>query len=144
MDLDIAIKYYSNLADDCRRKASPERNDYMDLKDLAAEHEQLADWLNELKILREKVRTLLEKDKWISVSERLPEEYGEYRITWKTSSDPGKRFIGDAEYEPRYEWDDAHDRFFGEWLLDDYIKFYPDVEVIAWKPLEEPYKPPEK
>lgn len=61
MSLDIAIKYYSHLADECRRKANIERNDYMDLKDLAAEHEQLADWLNELKILREKVRTLLEK-----------------------------------------------------------------------------------
>ena len=59
MDLDIAIKYYSNLADDCRKKASPERNDYMDLKDLATEYTQLADWLNELKILREKVRLLL-------------------------------------------------------------------------------------
>ena len=60
MDLDIAIKYYSNLADDCRRKASPERNDYMDLKDLATEHAQLADWLNELKVLREKTQKLLE------------------------------------------------------------------------------------
>lgn len=61
MSLDEAIRYYSHLADECRRKADIERNDYMDLKDLAAEHAQLADWLNELKILREKVRLLLEK-----------------------------------------------------------------------------------
>ena len=80
-----------------------------------------------------------EADRWIPVSERLPEEYGEYRITWKTSSAPGKRFIGDAEYEPGLEWDDAHDRFFGEWLLEDYVKAYPDVEVTAWKPIGEPY-----
>ena len=80
-----------------------------------------------------------EQDRWIPVTERLPEEYGEYRITWKTSSDPGKRFIGDAEYEPGFEWDDAHDRFFGEWLLEDYVKAYPDVEVTAWKPIGEPY-----
>jgi hypothetical protein len=80
-----------------------------------------------------------EADRWIPVTERLPEEYGEYRITWKTSSDPGKRFIGDAEYEPGFEWDDAHDRFFGEWLLEDYVKAYPDVEVTAWKPIGEPY-----
>ena len=80
-----------------------------------------------------------EQDRWIPVTDRLPEEYGEYRITWKTSSDPGKRFIGDAEYEPGYEWDNDHDRFKGEWLLEDYIKIYPNVEVIAWKPLEEPY-----
>ena len=80
-----------------------------------------------------------EEDRWVSVTERLPEEYGEYRITWKTSSNPGKRFIGDAEYEPGFEWDDAHDRFKGEWLLEDYIKIYPNVEVIAWKPIGEPY-----
>ena len=80
-----------------------------------------------------------DQDRWIPVTERLPEEYGEYRITWKTSSDPGKRFIGDAEYEPGFEWDDAHDRFFGEWLLEDYVKAYPDVEVTAWKPIGEPY-----
>lgn len=61
MSIDEAIKYYSHLADECRRKAHIERNDYMDLKDLAAEHEQLADWLNELKILREKIQKLLEK-----------------------------------------------------------------------------------
>lgn len=76
---------------------------------------------------------------WIPVSERLPEEYGEYRITWATSYSK-KRLVGDAEYEVTGEWDAEHDRFKGEWLLDDYIKNYPDVNVIAWKPLEEPYR----
>ena len=80
-----------------------------------------------------------EEDRWIPVTERLPEENGEYRITWKTSYAPGKRFIGDAEYAPGFEWDDAHDGFFGEWLLEDYVKAYPDVEVTAWKPIGEPY-----
>ena len=61
MSLDEAIKYYSHLADECRRKANIERYDYMDLKDLAAEHEQLADWLNELKVLREKIQKVMEK-----------------------------------------------------------------------------------
>lgn len=77
MSLDEAIRYYSHLADECRRKANIERYDYMDLKDLAAEHGQLADWLNELKVLREKIRVLLEKqekDRWIPVTERMPEE----------------------------------------------------------------------
>ena len=142
MDLDIAIKYYSNLADDFRRKASHERNDYMDLKDLATEHAQLSDWLNELKVLREKVRILLEKDRWIPVSERLPEEYGEYRITWKTSRSD-KTLIADSEFDPLLKLDNEHGRFKG-WILDDYIKFYPGVEVIAWKPIEDPYTPPEK
>lgn len=77
---------------------------------------------------------------WIPCKTRLPEEYGEYRITWVTSASPGKRFIGDAEFEVTSVWDNEHNRFEGEWLLDDYIGNYPDVEVLAWKPLEEPWK----
>jgi len=75
MVLDEAIRYYSHLADECRRKANIERNDYMDLKDLAAEHGQLADWLNELKVLRDKVQMLLKKqeqDRWHPCSEKCP------------------------------------------------------------------------
>ena len=77
---------------------------------------------------------------WIPCSERLPEEYGEYRITWVTSYAPSKRFIGDSEYEVTSVWDEERKDFKGEWLLDEYIKHYPDVKVIAWKPLEEPYQ----
>ena len=76
---------------------------------------------------------------WIPCKVRLPEEYGEYRITWVTSASK-KRFIGDSEYEVTSVWDEEQKGFKGEWLLDDYIKNYPDVKVIAWKPLEEPYK----
>ena len=79
------------------------------------------------------------EQQWTPCSERLPEEYGEYRITWITSAS-GKRLIGDAEFEVTSVWDNEHDRFEGEWLLDDYIKNYPDVKVLAWKPLEEPWR----
>lgn len=79
----------------------------------------------------------LEQDRWIPVTERPPEDYGVYRITWKTSRS-NKTFIADSEFEPFLDLDNEHGRFNG-WLLDDYIKVYPDVEVIAWKPLEEPY-----
>lgn len=47
MTLDDAITYYSDLANECQRKAHIESNDYMDLKDEAAECQQLAEWLNE-------------------------------------------------------------------------------------------------
>jgi hypothetical protein len=80
------------------------------------------------------------QQRWIPCSERLPEEYGEYRITWVTSYAPSKRFIGDSEYEITSVWDEERKDFKGEWLLDDYIKHYPDVKVIAWKPFEEPYQ----
>ena len=87
----------------------------------------------------EALRALPSAQQWIPCKERLPEEYGEYRITWTTSASK-KQFVGDSEYEITSEWDDEHYRFKGEWLLDDYIKNYPDVKVIAWKPIEEPYK----
>jgi len=55
MTLDDAINYYDGIAKECRANADIERNDYMDLKDNAAEAEQLASWLNELKLLRERI-----------------------------------------------------------------------------------------
>ena len=77
---------------------------------------------------------------WIPCSERLPEEYGEYLITWETSKAP-TRFIGFAEGEETGVWDDQHDRFVFSWLPEDYIiERYPDWRVIAWMPLPEPYK----
>ena len=131
MSLDEAIKYYSHLADECRRKANIERYDYMDLKDLAAEHGQLADWLNELKVLREKIRVLLEKqeqDRWIPVTERLPEKDGECRVTVKTEF--GK-YVGDCFWN-------KGEKQFENWnaYLDCYVKV---SDVTAWKPIEEPY-----
>jgi len=60
MTLDDAITYYSDLANECQKKAHIESNDYMDLKDEAAECQQLAEWLNELKYLRERIDWLLE------------------------------------------------------------------------------------
>lgn len=82
--------------------------------------------------------TIEPERQWIPCKDGEPEEYGEYRITWTTSVSK-KRFIGDAEYVVSGEWDAKQDRFKGEWILDDYIENYPDVKVIAWKPLEEPY-----
>ncbi len=81
--------------------------------------------------------------KWIPVSERLPEKYGEYLITWTTSQSK-QPFIGISEGEVTGEYDFEHCRFKFEWLLEDYIKAYPDVEVIAWMPLPEPHKESEE
>lgn len=83
--------------------------------------------------------TIEPEQQWIPCSERLPEEYGEYRITWVTSASKN-RLIGDAEYEVTGEWDEVNGRFKGEWLLAEYVKNYPNVKVLAWKPLEEPWK----
>ena len=55
MTLEDAITYYSEMAQKSQWKAQIESNDYMDMKDRAYEAEQLADWLNELKLLRERI-----------------------------------------------------------------------------------------
>ena len=49
-----------------------------------------------------------------------------------------------AEYEVSGEYDYERNRFKGEWILEDYINAYPDVEVIAWQPMPDPYNPDER
>jgi len=56
--LDTAIEHYDGIAEECQKKADIERNDYMDMRDDAYEARQLAQWLNELKYLREKIEQL--------------------------------------------------------------------------------------
>ena len=90
--------------------------------------------------IKDYIDKAINAERWIPCSERLPEEYGEYLITWETSKAP-TRFIGFAEGEETGEWDDEHDRFVFSWLPEDYIiEKYPDWRVIAWMPLPEPYR----
>jgi hypothetical protein len=78
---------------------------------------------------------------WIPCSERLPEEYGEYLVTYK--SDGKQIFMDIIEYEMSYEFDHEKNRFKGIWLFaDDWQAL--DSEVIAWMPLPEPYKGEQK
>lgn len=68
---------------------------------------------------------LIEESEWISVKERLPEEYGNYLVV----TDNGEIDIG--TYHPRYivpQWSlcDA-DGFF--WVEDK------DIEIVKWRPL---------
>lgn len=94
---------------------------------------QFIDWIDA-------APTIEPQQRWIPCSERLPEEDGEYRITWVTSYAPSKQFLGDSGYQITSVWDDERKEFKGEWLLDEYIRHHPDVKVIAWKSPEEPYR----
>ena len=87
----------------------------------AAEHEQLAEWLTELQERRE-------ADRWIPVSERLPE----YSDNYLVFVDDGYIDIG-VYHSDKEEWSlcDAHGFY---WAKDK------GIGVIAWKPLPEPYK----
>lgn len=88
-----------------------------DYKRHAEDHRQLAEWLKELKQLREQTR-------WIPVNEELPED-GEEVLTCSTVG-----FIEIQSLENPYDvyWENQK----GDWTDFD--------EVIAWMPLPEPYK----
>lgn len=77
----------------------------------------------------------LEKQRWIPVAERLPEEYGEYLVTYK--SDGEQIFMDIVEYETSFEYDHEKNRFKGNWLFADDWQAV-NSEVIAWMPLPEP------
>lgn len=81
----------------------------------ASEHKQLAEWLTELQERRE-------ADRWIPISERLPEQTTTYLVTVKFIEDYEECIMTDMIiYNIKYGW----------MTVD---------EVIAWKPLPEPYE----
>ena len=85
------------------------------------------------------IKALEQEPRWIPVSEKLPEEYGEYMITW-VSDYTNKPLISIAEYEITDDFDRKNCRFLGEWLFDEYMSAYTNIKVTAWMPLPEPPK----
>ena len=77
------------------------------------EHRQLADWLEELKSLRE-------KSKWIPCSERLPENAMNVIAQFSDGTVTELRYAGNGIFEGIYE--------------------YSTKVIIAWMPLPTPYK----
>lgn len=62
---------------------------------------------------------------WIPCSERLPEEYGSYLVTYFTSEIENEKCVS-------------------VFVFDDMQKKFPTakgINIIAWQPLPEPYKP---
>lgn len=69
---------------------------------------------------------------WIPVSERLPEEDGDYLVTMVT---PG--YLSGQPYTNWLYWDTAD----CDWLTDEAGDSVPEqeTEVVAWRPIPEPY-----
>lgn len=91
-------------------------------EECASKHRQLAEWLKELKQLREQIR-------WIPVREGLPKENKTVIASTKYGVYP------ETKYTKEYGW---------EWAYEsgaDYWKELEDVE--AWMPLPKPYDPQE-
>ena len=98
-------------------------NEYIELVN---EFQQLANWLKELKQLREQTR-------WIPVSERLPKIADVYRVT---------RYFPNKVMNPNYFVDACYFDGSDTWYNDNRINYeraYAD-NVIAWQENPEPYK----
>lgn len=82
-----------------------------------------------------------EKGEWIPVSERLPEEDGDYMLWGKMIEDDEEeyQFIGgyDSGCEEFGVWEMQYDRTTLGCLGSDFLEY---DRVIAWQPLPEPYK----
>lgn len=135
MTLDEAIKHSEEVADVCEFEAS--KYDMTDAYEshvacqegkCAEEHRQLAEWMKELKQLRNQTS-------WILVSERLPDDETEVLIQYGESMMVGYHIFDYTLYPFGYEdenetgWYDRNDNF-----------ICGSDEVIAWQPLPESYK----
>lgn len=115
--LDEAIKHYDEIAEECRKKADIERNDYMDMRDNTYEARQLAQWLNELKYLREKIEQPTiepqrKKGKWILVKGSNGKDYHKCSECLHTQEITGVKnycAVCGAEIEAEEEWRKKHD-----------------------------------
>ena len=128
MTLDEAIKHAEEVADETNKEACNlyDAKNYEESRECiwcSEEHRQLAEWLKELKRLREQTS-------WIPVSERLPnhDEYIKNNGLFNVSD-------GNRSYS---EWFDIYDKQrFGEPTMNG---FRVDRAVTAWMPLPEKYK----
>ena len=99
----------------------------------ADDFRQLAEWLKELKELREQTR-------WAPVSEKLPEEEGDFLLWGKVCEDEDEYpFIGsyDSGCEQFGIWQEQFDRTTLGCLGSEFFEY---ASVIAWQPLPEPFE----
>ena len=130
MTLDEAIKHAEEVADVCEFEAS--KYDMTDAYEshvacqegkCAEEHRQLAEWLKELKQLRDQTR-------WIPVSDRLPNNHEYIKNNGLFNVSDGNRSY--------FDWFDIYNT--EKFVKPTIAGFRVDNAVTAWMPLPKPYK----
>ena len=115
MTLDEAIRHAEEVAE--RYKWFEENYLYnKEYKESAEEHRQLAEWLKELKQLKE-------QERWIPVSERLPEKNIEILVTTEW---------GEVTIAKRF--------YNGDWFIREDASNANTDDIVAWMPLPQPYE----
>ena len=109
-----------------------------DKTDYARKCQQLDVLIDLLERENKRLKELLEKFQWVPCNKRLPEEYCECLVTYRTVD--MQEFMEILEFEPSYEFDYEKVRFKGEWLFPTDDERFTGCEVVAWQPLPEPYK----
>lgn len=127
-NLTDAIAHAKEVAEELKKQHSEllerpnfDRQIVADCWECAREHEQLASWLEELKERRE-------ADRWIPVSEGLPNRNGVYNVTRIIE---GTRITGACYFDGQNTWHSDICVNHGRPYLND---------IIAWRPIPEPYK----
>ena len=150
LTLDEAITHAKEVAKANRDKAESYNRgeDYEQIKAnecaaCAEEHEQLVSWLEELAKRRE-------ADRWIPVSERLPDEDGQYEVTREEYIPSASDYhTFDTEGAPHWEMVVDLAKFEGNYNrangLENYNNgFNKAYRVYAWRPLPKPYESEDK
>ena len=130
MTLDEAIKHAEEVAEEHTKYNR--FGGFESCDEYAKEHRQLAEWLKELKQLREQAE-------WIPCSERLPKPFTYVNATCRSLADNRENWVIETMYLPIPKENNAQG--YSDWGNIPMIN-WGKAEVIAWmeRKIPEPYK----